>query len=186
MDVVEKRAVGGQGLGEGRGTRELDAVPPDVGQAQTGGAQRRHFSRDQAESGGGLELSRALEEQVHPQADPEHGQAGHATLDDHITEAELVQVAHRPREGADAGHDEAIRACEHVAIASDRSPRPDVLECLFHRATIAHPVVDDGDLRTRGHAVSVPFVLGTPCSVGSSATAARSARAKALKAASIM
>ena len=36
------------------------------------------------------------------------------------------------------------------------------------------------------HEVSVPLVLGTPFSVGSIATASRSARAKALKAASIM
>ena len=39
---------------------------------------------------------------------------------------------------------------------------------------------------SEGLVVSVPFVDGTPVSVGSMATAARSARAKALKAASIM
>ncbi len=63
----------------------------------------------------------------------------------------------------------------------------DVLERLLDRATVAHVVVDDRDARRpRGAHVSVPLVLGTPTSVGSTDAAARSARAKALKTASIM
>ncbi len=70
-----------------------------------------------------------------------------------------------------------------------RHIRADVRQRLLDRAAVAHAVVDDGDvdgLVEQAHEVSVPFVLGTPLSVGSSATAWRRARAKALNAASIM
>ena len=56
-----------------------------------------------------------------------------------------------------------------------------VRERLLDAAAVAHPVVGDRD-----HEVSVPLVDGTPVSSGSIATAPRSARANALKHASIM
>src|SRR5205807_4630192 len=89
------------------------------------------------------------------------------------------------RKRADARHDQAVAAAKRLGIARDLSASAHPLERLLHRAAVAHPVVDDGDARPVAH-TSVPFVLGTPCSVGSSATAARSARASALNAASIM
>src|ERR1700733_1008762 len=70
-----------------------------------------------------------------------------------------------------------------------------MLERLLHRAAVTHAVVDNRDVHRLidegvvplvTHVVRVPFVLGTPVSVGSSATAWRSARANALNAASIM
>ena len=97
---------------------------------------------------------------------------------------------HRAREGAHAGHDEAGGGAQRVGVAADGDARADVLERLLHRAAVAHAVVDDRDLhgllQQRAHRLSVPFVLGTPVSPGSIATAWRRARANALKAASIM
>ena len=57
-------------------------------------------------------------------------------------------------------------------IGADHGPRSHTLERLLDRATITHAVVHDGE-QGSGHAVKVPFVLGTPVSLGSSATAAR-------------
>src|SRR5206468_11779874 len=76
---------------------------------------------------------------------------------------------------------EPVGGAERLLVAREPWLGPDVLERLLDAAPVAHPVVDDAD-----HAVSVPFVLGTPVSVGSMAIAARSARAKALNSASIM
>src|SRR5262249_6297575 len=56
---------------------------------------------------------------------------------------------------------------------------PDVAERLQHAAQVADPVVDDGD-----H--SLPLVLGTPATRGSSATAILRARAVALNSVSAM
>ena len=73
-------------------------------------------------------------------------------------------------------------------IAGDRDGSADLLERLLDRAPVAHPVVEHRDRGAVGSLMrsDVPLVLGTPDSVGSSATAARSARATALKIASIM
>ena len=98
--------------------------------------------------------------------------------------AKLGELAHRVREGAHPGDHEAVRGVDHGRIASDLRLRTDRLQRLLHRAPVAHPVVQDSDARA-GVQDRVPFVLGTPCSVGSIAVAARSARAKALKTASI-
>ena len=72
----------------------------------------------------------------------------------------------------------AARSTAWSAVST--GSRADVLERLLDAAAVAHAVVDDRD-----H-VSVPFVDGTPVSLGSTATATRSARANALKHASIM
>ena len=104
-----------------------------------------------------------------------------AQLAQQLVEPELVEVAHRERKGADAGHDDPVGGADRVVIGRQLDVRADVLERFLDRAAVAHPVVDDRDRRHD----SVPLVLGTPCSVGSSATAALSARATALNAASI-
>ena len=71
-----------------------------------------------------------------------------------------------------------------LVVAGDRAPRADVLERLLAPSGGC----PSRSRRRRSVAVtySVPLVLGTPRSVGSSADAARSARANALNAASIM
>ena len=51
-----------------------------------------------------------------------------------------------------------------------------MLERLLDRAAVAHSVIDDRDQRRLRPHVSVPLVLGTPSSLGSRATADRSAR----------
>src|SRR4029077_663406 len=75
---------------------------------------------------------------------------------------------------------------EHPWVAAHDNVGADVLERLEDRPAVAPPVVYQADAGGRTHAVSVPFVDGTPVSVGSIATAVRSARAVALNAASIM
>src|SRR6202030_2720576 len=89
-----------------------------------------------------------------------------------------------------AGQHQPGGRAQALGVVGHARSRPDMLERLLHRATVAHAIVDHRDLHgllDQGHhAVSVPFVLGTPLSVGSIATAWRSARANALNDASIM
>src|ERR1019366_4156268 len=96
----------------------------------------------------------------------------------------LGEVAHGQRERSHPGDDEPVGVVELVVVAAHGRGRPDMLERLLNPAPGAHPVLDPRDPGTGPH-TSVPLVLGTPCSVGSSATAARNARASALNAASI-
>ncbi len=106
-----------------------------------------------------------------------------------LVEAELAQVRHTARERPHARHHEPSRTAQQLVIVGDRNAGPDMSERLLHGAAVAHAVVHHGDLHgliEQAHEVSVPFVLGTPLSVGSSATASRRARANALNAASIM
>ena len=77
------------------------------------------------------------------------------------------------------GQHEPGGVASRVGVRAQQRPRADVRERLLDRAAVAHPVVDDADLdaaraptpQRRAHDVSVPFVLGTPGSVGSIATA---------------
>ena len=149
--------------------------------AQTAGLKARDGAGDQPEPRRAPELVGVVEQQLHPEADAEQRQAlGHQPADQ-VREAERVEVAHRLREGAHAREHEAIGGAQLVVVGGDRGARADALERLLDRAAVAHPVVDHGD---PGH-TSVPLVLGTPRSDGSSAIAARSARASDLNTASI-
>ena len=59
---------------------------------------------DQPEALGLAELLGALEQQLHPQADPEQRRARADAFAEQLDEPELAQVAHRQRERADARH----------------------------------------------------------------------------------
>ena len=149
-----------------------------------------HLPRDDAEALGPTLLGRGVKRELHAQADAEDRRPGRDALPQQLVQAKLAQAVHRARKRAHARHHEA-RGCPQLRlVAADARARADVLERLLHRAAVAHPIVDDRDLdRLLGrvdHHVSVPLVLGTPVSVGSIATAWRSARANALNAASIM
>ena len=181
VHVVEGAALAGQSRGERRRALEADVVPADVRDPQPAGVQRAHLAGEQPEAVGELVLLGALEQQLHAQADAQHGRAGRGGGPDALVEAELDEVAHALRERPDARDDERVGRLQRRRVARDERARADVLQRLLHRSAVAHPVVDD---RHRRH-VSVPLVLGTPFSVGSRATAARSARAQALNVASI-
>src|SRR5262249_56414647 len=87
------------------------------------------------------------------------------------------------REGAHAWQHDAGGLGDRVVVVGDDRRGPHVPERLLHRAQVAHAVVEDSD---PGSAHRSPFVDGMPGELGSIATAARSARAKALKLASTM
>ena len=117
---------------------------------------------------------------------PSTGVPGLEALGDERVEAELVHAAHRRREGADAGQDHAVGAADALGVGGDhglarrRARAPS-------RPSAGCPSRSRGSRsRSRAHSVSVPLVDGTPVSPGSISTASRSARANALKQASIM
>src|SRR5262249_46386795 len=155
-----------------------------------GGVQRANLARDDPQAGRPTLLARPLEGQLQPQADAQNRRARREPLAQQLIEPELTQVAHRARKRSHAGQDQPVGAAQALLLGRHARPRADVLERLLDRTAVAHAVVHDGYLHglldQRAHALNVPFVLGTPCSLGSIATAWRSARAKALNAASIM
>src|SRR4051794_34528162 len=123
-------------------------------------------------------LGRGLEQQLHAEADAQQRHAGGDALDQLLAEAAGLEVAHRLRKRADAGQHDRGGVAD---VGRDHGLRAHVRQRLLHAAAVAHAVVGDRD-----HEFSVPFVDGTPVSSGSIETAARSARANALKQASIM
>src|SRR4051812_42530259 len=157
--------------------------PADVRDLVAVGLQRGHDAAEQREPARALVLHRGVEEQLHAEADAEDRHAGLDPPGDQLVEPDLVDAAHRLREGADARQDHAVRRLDAVAVGCDLGLRPDLLQRLLDGAQVAHPVIEDGD---PGHSVRVPLVEGTPLSSGSIETATRSARANALKDASIM
>src|SRR5207247_8253718 len=133
---------------------------------------------DQPEPRGAAELGRRVEEQLESEADAQRGDARGQPLGDEPVEAELRHPLHRLRECADPRQDDSLGLADGGVVAGDLHRGAHVLERLLDGPEVAHPVVEDGDHRS-------PFVDGTPASVASSAIARRSARAKALNAASI-
>ena len=109
-----------------------------------------------------------------PRHRPSTGTPARGTFDDQLVEAPGAEAAHRLGERAHAGHHDPVGRADRVVVGGQARVCADVLERLLDAAAVAHPVVDDRD-----H-VSVPLVDGMPVSVGSTATAARSARANAL------
>ena len=83
-------------------------------------AARVTVAGQQAEPGGALVLVGALEQQLHAEADAEHRHAARrrARASD-LVEAERAQAAHRLRERADAGHDDAVGRADLVVVGGD-------------------------------------------------------------------
>ena len=136
-----------------------------------------------------LELLRALVQQLHSEAQPQHRHVLRAFAHE-LVEPALAQPAHRLREGADAGQDDSVGRSKRFVVGCEAHVGADALERLLDRAAVAHPVVHHADRRSRRaflrrrHAVSVPFVDGTASL--SIRTASRNARATPLKEASMM
>ena len=159
-----------------------------------GASSTRHRAGQQAEPVGAAELLAALEEQLQAEADAEDRRPRRGPLGEQLVEAGRADPLHRPREGADAGQDQPVGGADRLGVGADRGARADVLERLLDRAQVAHPVVraiDALPAAIRGRSSrsafrAFPWCEGTPVSSGSIETATRSARAKALKAASIM
>ena len=165
VHVVEGRRVGEPGGQLGVGAPG-DRVPADVRHLETVHVELLDRALEQADALPAAELGRALEQQLHPQADPEHGPARLDELAQQVVVAEPAHLLHGLREGADAGQHHAVRAADTLVVARDLGLGAHVLERLLGRAQVAHAVVEDRDARHR-----TPFVDGTPVSVGSSATA---------------
>src|SRR5215208_807695 len=179
MHVVEGDRVA-QALGQRRLALERHPVPPDV--RELGRLERRHLAGQQAEPQSALVLRGGLEQQLHAEADAEHRRATARAFADHLVETLRPQPSHRLGKRPHAGDHDRVGRADLVVVGSAPDVGADVLERLLDGAAVAHPVVDERD----GAHVSVPLVDGIPDSEGSTATATRSARANALKQASIM
>src|SRR6185437_6814514 len=82
--------------------------------------------------------------------------------------------------------DHAVGIAHDVVVCGHNRIRPDPRQCLLDRAKVAHAVVEDRDSRPLRIHHRTPLVDGIPCSESSIDTASRSARANALKHASIL
>ena len=191
--MVEGAALGQPVEQRRAGLREAHLVPADVRELQRARpASARTSPGTMPRPSRAAELGGGVEGELHAQADAEHRRARGDALAQQLVEAELAQVApsragRRPRRAAPGRRPRAAA----VGVAADDGARADVLERLLHRAAVAHAVVDDGDLhaaRRSGRLMrsASPSCSARPSRWGRCATAWRSARANALKAASIM
>ena len=115
------------------------------------------------------DLIGALEQQLHPKADPENRRPSGGPLREQPRRgrapgcAPFQRETHR-RPGARARR--RCRSCSRSRVMQHAGA--DMLERLLDRAPVAHAVVDHRDRRpgrgggSRSTHVSVPFVLGTP------------------------
>ena len=172
--------------------REAHLVPADVRQLQLAGASSwRTSPATMPEALGAAQLGRGVERELHAEADAEHRRA-------RGRRARAAARRGRARAGAPSRAGRRRRRAR-TRPAAARSSSWSLLTSRARRRARAPSRPSGGcPCRSRrrrsrparsssgAHAVSVPFVLGTPVSVGSIATASRSARANALNAASIM
>src|SRR4051794_6708502 len=178
MHVVEGRRVG-QPLDQRRLLPPSNRVPADLRDLQPRRIEGADLAGEQRKTTGATELDRALEQELHAQADAEHGHTLRTPLANQVVEPTLGDGAHRLRERANSRQDEPGRRADPLSVVGDLHVGAHVLERLLDRTQVAHSVVEDGD-----H--SRPFVDGTPDAFGSKAAASRSARANDLKQASTM
>ena len=168
-------------LGQRRRAHEGHGVPADVRDLRPA-RSARHRARDAAPAPRRPRAPRErAEQQLHAEAEPEDRHARLGLLAHDVVEAVARAAAASPR----GTRRRRARRCASAARSSSWSAvratvGADVLERLLGAAPVAHPVVEQRD-----H-VSVPLVDGHAASSGSMATATRSARANALKQASIM
>src|SRR6185437_5866395 len=128
----------------------------------------------------------ALEQQLHPDADPEEGAPAGQKGPDRLAESAAATIE-RSRAGSErplAGDDQLVGTRHGVGVGADGPLRAHGGQRLLDAAEVAAPQIGDDDAAT--HVVSVPLVEGTPTTRGSSRAAALVARANALNSASIM
>ena len=172
----------GNAVEQRRVTRVLHRVPADVRDLDACSeliARARH----EPQSLPLAILEADVGEQLHAEADAEKRRAEADLVAQHVFDAALAQVRRGVAKRADARQHDSIGGFDLGGVVGDDDVFDSgVLEALLHAAQVAHLVVDDGDVRAH----NAPFVDGTPLTRASSATAAASARATALNAASMM
>ena len=169
VDPVEQRV----------GATPLHLVPADV--RQTRRLPQADRSPGQHAEGFRAVLVAPLEQELEAQADPEQGPVIGDPRPDGRLEATAPQAGHGGTGGADAGDHERVGTFQGRGPAGHHDVGSRGGERLLDAHEVAGPVVDDRDPRHP----RLPFVEGTaPARRGSSATAARRARASALNAAS--
>ena len=145
-------------------------------------AEEAHLAGEQADTVDAFVLLAAFHQRLHADADTEE-RAILADFANQFIEAQPADLGHAVANRADTGKHHAVGLTNDLRIAGHQHPAgADVLEGLGHRVQVAHAVVDDGDGLHHRH----PLVDGIcPAMRGSSSTAMRSARPKALNTVSI-
>ncbi len=121
---------------------------------------------------------------------PMNQRAGLHALDDGALQALAAEPFHGRRAGADAGDEDDFRAVELLGRLGHRHHGTQQAQGVADGDEVAGAVVDHGDtdgiahLQPPAEGGSEPLVEAMPERRGSGATAMRSARASALKAAS--
>ncbi len=145
-----------------------------------GASTRRTVRPASTPSVRGAVLVAAVEEELHPQADAQEGAVGGDPAPDRLHEPAPSQPFHRGPGRTDAGHHEGVGAGQVRLPVRQDDLGAGRAQGLVDAHEVAGAVVDDGD---PGHP-RLPFVEAAPPRRGSGATATRSARPRALNAAS--
>ena len=180
VHVVEGRALAEVGDERRRAPPGHD-VPADVRQLQPARVEPHDLAGQQPEAGRPAVLGGALEEQLHPEAQPDHRHARRRALAHELVQAGRAQSPHRLRERADAGHDEAVGRGEDVVVGGEARAR---------RRRARWPSRPSGGCpcrsrRSRSRRSGSPSWTGRRSPSDRCVTATRRARANALNAASM-
>ncbi len=129
------------------------------------------------------ELDTPSEQDLHPDAHPEHGAARSDPLGDDLVAADVAQSGHTGLVRTDTRYHQPVGARGRTGVGSHLDVGTHPLQRALRRPQIPGAVVeyDDG---LRCH--RLPLVDGTPVTRGSNSTAWRNARATALYCASVM
>src|SRR3990167_5786729 len=145
-------------------------------------AEEAHLAGEQADAVDPIVLFAAFEQGLHADADTEKRPIL-TDLADQLIETQTLDLGHAVADRTNPGEHHAIGFADHPGIAGHQHPAgADVLQGLGHRVQVAHAVIDNCD---RLHQRQ-PLVDGIcPAMRGSSSTAMRRARPKALNTVSI-
>ena len=187
--MVERRAAGRQLGGQRRGPLEAHLVPADVRHPQPPGLQRRAPRRRSARARTSARRARSRSRTAAACRGRSRAAACRPRTRSRSSASRpnWRRLRHPARKRADAGQHERVgRARARRASRVMLGRGTDVLERLLDRAPVAHVVVDDRDARRAAPLMSAcPWCSGRRPRSGRATTAARSARANALKIASI-
>src|SRR3989344_102066 len=151
-------------------------------------AEFHHLAGDQAQARGVL-LFGVVEQHLHAHAHAHQRLGGNGVQHgaEQVATVGFAQLAHAVAHGALTWQHDAFGGVHHLGVVGDHHLQVQVLRGVFHRlrhgAQVAHAVVNHGNGRgnARHTTHSEPLVDGmTPAMRGSSSSAARRARAKAL------
>ena len=122
-----------------------DRLPANVGDLELRRIQAGDLAAQNPDALVAAQFPGALEQELEPEADAQHGGARLHPGRHQPVQAQLPDPRHRPGKGAHTGKDHSGGPLRLGRLARDEAVRPDPPERLLDGPQVAHPVVEDRD-----------------------------------------